>query len=353
VTIKRSVLLGSAVLGLLIAVIGVSAFVFAEPYHQRIVFTFMVNLIIVLGLQVFMGNSDITHFGHIGFMGIAAYAVAILATPVAIKKSALATAPFGLSGIEFPLPVAILGAIVITMVVAFFVGLVMVRQTGVPATIATLAFLVVVHVILLNWVDLTRGPRAFYGIPIKASLLGATAIAVVGVLIARLFRDSHWGVQLRASSEDVAAAAAVGVRMQRLRFAAWMLSAFFLAVAGILFALFVGTISPKSFYFDLTFLTLAMLIIGGMHSVTGAVVGSIVVALGLEVMRFLENGPEIAGVELPQMFGLTGFYLGAVIVLGMAFRSEGIVGPQEIEEWWMRRRQKAKSDATSDEALQP
>ncbi|MBO6554301.1 MAG: branched-chain amino acid ABC transporter permease [Roseitalea sp.] len=352
-TVKSSVLLGSAALALLIALIGFSALLFAEPYHQRIVFIFMVNLIIVLGLQVFMGNCDITHFGHIGFMGIAAYAVAVLATPIAIKKTALATAPFGLSGIELPLFFAVPGAIAITLIVAFFVGLVMVRQTGVPATIATLAFLVVVHVVLLNWVDLTRGPRAFYGIPIKASLSTATAIAVIGVLIARMFRDSRWGVQLRASSEDAAAAAAVGVRMQRLRFAAWMLSALFLSVAGVLFALFVGTISPKSFYFELTFLTLAMLIIGGMHSVTGAVVGAIVVALGLEVTRFVENGPDIAGFELPQMFGLTGFYLGAVIVFGMAFRSEGIVGPQEIEEWWGSRQQGKQSDAGSSEAPNP
>ncbi|MDX1742432.1 MAG: branched-chain amino acid ABC transporter permease [Ruegeria sp.] len=347
--VRKDTLIGTAVLALLIAAIGFAAIQFAEPYHQRLVFTFFVNLIIVIGLQVFMGNSDITHFGHIGFVGISAYVVAILATPVVIKKSALAMAPFGLSTVEYPVLTASLMAILVTMVVAFVVGLVMVRQTGVPATIATLAFLVVVHVVLLNWVDLTRGPRAFYGIPVKATLLGATLAAIGAVLIARLFRDSRWGIQLRASSEDIAAAAAVGVHIRRLRFAAWMLSAFLLSIAGILFALFVGTISPKSFYFDLTFLTLAMLIIGGMHSVTGAVIGAVIVALGLEVMRYLENGPEIAGFDLPQMFGLTGFFLGAVIVLGMTFRPEGIVGPQEIEEILRGRN---RSNVDDEEALE-
>lgn len=333
---KRA-LAGSLVLSLVIIVAGLVVAGVAEPYHQRLFFTFLVNLIVVVGLQTFMGNSNITHFGHVGFMGIAAYVVAILATPVAIKKSALAAAPFGLATFQASPFLATLVAIVITVAIAFLVGLMMVRQSGVPATIATLAFLVIVHVVLVNWVDLTRGPRAFYGIPVAASLGWAVTGAVASIILARLFRDSRWGVQLRAASEDIAAASAVGVRIRKLRFAAWMLSAFLLSIAGVLFALFVGTISPKSFYFDLTFLTLAMLILGGMHSVTGAVVGAVFVTIGVEVMRFLESGPQLAGMQLPQMFGLTGIFLGLVIVLGMAFRPEGIMGANEIDECWARK----------------
>lgn len=328
---KRA-LVGSLVLSLVIIVAGLLVSGLAEPYHQRLFFTFLVNLIVVVALQVFMGNSNITHFGHVGFMGISAYVVAILATPVAIKKSALAAAPFGLSTFQVSPVVATLVAILVTLSIAFVVGLMMVRQSGVPATIATLAFLVIVHVVLVNWVELTRGPRAFYGIPVAASVGWAVAGAVVSIFLARLFRDSRWGVQLRASSEDIAAASAVGVRIRKLRFAAWMLSAFLMSLAGALFALFVGTISPKSFYFDLTFLTLAMLILGGMHSVTGAVVGAVFVTMGVELMRFVESGPQLAGLQLPQMFGLTGIFLGLVIVLGMAFRPEGIMGPNEIDE---------------------
>lgn len=348
---KSKILFGCAILCAVVAIIGVAAILFAEPYYQRIVFTFMINLIIVIGLQVFMGNSDITHFGHIGFVGISAYAVAILTVPLAIKKTALASAPFGLSEVTFSVPVAAVLAIIVTLVVAGLVGAIMVRQTGVAATIATLAFLVVVHVVLLNWIDLTRGPRALYGIPVKATLSWVTFAAVMAVLIARLFRESRWGVQLRASSEDIAAAAAVGVEVRKLRFFAWIISAFMLSIAGIFFALFFGALSPKSFYFDLTFLTLAMLIIGGMHSVTGAVVGSIIVALGTEVMRFLENGPEVFGILVPQMFGLTGFFLGTIIVLGMTFRPDGIVGSQEIDEWLLRHRSKGDTDVDAKELL--
>lgn len=336
--IQKRALGGALVLAAGVVVAGILVAAFAEPYHQRIFFTFLVNMIAVIGLQVFMGNSDITHFGHVGFMGLAAYSVAILATPAKIKATALATAPFGLNTLQFSPVIAALIAIGITMTIAFFVGLIMVRQNGVPATIATLAFLVVVHVVIVNWVDLTRGPRAFYGIPVKATIGWAVAAAASAIVLARMFRDSAWGLQLRASSEDVAAAAAVGVRIRKLRFGAWMLSAFMLSVAGVLFALFVGTISPNSFYFDLTFLTLAMLILGGMHTVTGAVVGSVILTAGLEVMRFFESGPELAGMDLPEMFGLTGFFLGLVIVLSMRFWPGGIMGTDEIDDIWHRRK---------------
>jgi len=328
---------GALILGVVVGVIGVLALLFAEPFYQRIVFIFMVNLIAVIGLQVFMGNADITNYGHISFMGIAAYAVAILATPAAIKKTALATAPFGLGTIEVALPVAILIALALTVLIAFLVGTMLVRQSGTPASIATLALLVIVHVVIMNWVDLTRGPRAIYGIPVKATLGMATICAILAIVAARLFRDSSWGLQLRAASENIAAASAMGVRIKRLRLVAWVASAAICGVAGILFALFVGTISPKSFYFDLTFLTLAMLVVGGAYSVSGAVLGSIVVTFGFEIMRYLENGPQIAGLKLPTMFGLTGIFLGAIIVLCMILRPRGLVGDDEIDEIWQRR----------------
>lgn len=329
---------GALLLGVGVAIVAIVAMLFAQPFYQRIVFFFLVNLIAVVGLQVFMGNANITNYGHIGFMGIAAYAVAILATPIAIKKTALASAPFGLANAEFGLVASIVIALLLTIAIAFLVGTMLVRQSGTPASIATLALLVIVHVVIMNWVDLTRGPRAIYGIPVKATLGWAALCAILAIVAARLFRDSKWGLQLRAASENIAAAGAMGVPIMRLRLAAWVLSAAILGVAGILFALFVGTISPKSFYFDLTFLTLAMLVVGGVYSVSGAVIGAFVVTLGFELTRYLENGPTLVGLKLPEMFGLTGVFLGVTIVLCMILRPQGLIGDDEIDELWERRR---------------
>lgn len=116
--IARRAMVGAMVLALVVAVAGLLIGVFAEPYHQRLFFTFLVNLIVVIGLQVFMGNSDITHFGHVGFVGISAYVVAILATPVGVKRAALATAPFGLNTVQVAPLTAVVIAIIVTLIIA-------------------------------------------------------------------------------------------------------------------------------------------------------------------------------------------------------------------------------------------
>lgn len=307
-----------------------------EPFHVRVAYVFFTNLLIVLGLQVFMGNSDVANLGHMAFAGIAGYAVAILHTPIALKATLIPAAPFGLAALQTGVVPAIIIALALTALIAFVSGLALARLSGVAATIGTLAFLVIVHVVLVNWIDLTRGPRAFYGIPVVLSLPWAVGAAVVAVFIAKLFRESEDGIQLRATGDNLLAAKSMGVQVEHLRLKAWVLGSILCGVGGILFTLFNGTIAPNSFYFTQTFLTIAMLILGGMRSVSGAITGSIVVAVGFEIFRGLENGPVILGIDLPEAFGLTGFFLGTVIVFSLTFRPMGLMGNDEWEEHWPR-----------------
>ena len=319
-----------------IVLIGGAAIVMllGQPFHERVAYVFFANLVIVLGLQIFMGNSNVANLGHIAFAGIAGYAVAVLHTPVTLKRILIPEAPFGLDSFALDLVPAIILALAITLMAALLSGLALSRLSGVAATIGTLALLVIVHVVLVNWVDLTRGPRAFYGVPVAFTLPWAVGAAVVAVYIAKLFRESEDGVQLRATGDNLLAAKTMGVNVKHVRLKAWVLGAFLCGVGGILFTLFNGTIAPNSFYFNQTFLTIAMLILGGMRSVSGAITGSIVVAVGFEVFRGLENGPVILGVDLPETFCLTGFFLGTVIVLSLTFRPKGLMGNDEWEDFW-------------------
>ncbi|RVC93656.1 branched-chain amino acid ABC transporter permease, partial [Mesorhizobium sp. M2A.F.Ca.ET.017.03.2.1] len=128
------------------------------------------------------------------------------------------------------------------------------------------------------------------------------------------------------------AAAALGIDAKKLRLMSWVLSALICGLAGVLYAYFAGTISPKLFYFQMIFNTLAMLILGGMATVTGAVTGVIVLSIGLEFIRSIESGVSVAGIQMPQLLGLSGVALGVVIVLCMAFRPSGISGRHELDE---------------------
>ena len=335
---QRRGVAGAALLALLLAGVGLGVHFFGSNYQIRLVYSAYVNLLVVLALQVFMGNARLTNLSHSAFMGIGAYAAAICVTPVAIKAISLPDAPWGLNAFALDPVTSAIIALVITGVVALAVGSFLVRLTGTGVTIVSLAVLVIVHSLFLWRTDIFKGNQAFFGIPQVFNLPWIVGIAIVMVFITRAFRESRIGIQLRASADDEVGAAAMGVNIYRTRLIAWVLSCLLLAVAGIAYAYFLGTISARPFYFTHVFLTLAMLILGGMRTVTGAVLGSFLISFGLEGVRYLETGPVIWGIDLPEALGLSGIVLGAVIVLTMALRPGGIMGNFEIEDLFGRRR---------------
>lgn len=332
----RQGLIGAVMLSILLIAVGVAAELFGSRYQIRIVYSAYVNLIVVLALQVFMGNAKITNLSHSAFMGIGAYAAALCVTPEKIKKISLPQAPWGIAEFSLDPVTSAIIAIVVTGLIAFIVGLFIVRLGGIGATIVTLALLVIVHSIFLFRTDIFKGNQAFFGIPKLFDLTWIVGIAVIVLFICRIFRESRWGLQLRASADDEVGARAMGANIFRLRLIAWVLSGALLAVAGICYAYFLGTISARPFFFTHVFLTLAMLILGGMRTVTGAVLGCFLISFGLEGVRYIETGPVILGIDLPEALGLSGIALGTVIVLTMALRPMGIMGNSEIEDLFRR-----------------
>ncbi len=334
---QRQGLLGSAMLGLLILLIVGAYFLWGETYQARILYATFVNILVVIGLQVFTGNSNLTGFSHAAFMGIAAYAAAICVTPVAMKAIALPDAPWGLNAFELSPIVSALIALGITGVLGLLTGLIMARLTGVGVTIVSIAILVIVHSIFLHRTDIFKGNQAFFGIPKIFDLSWITALVILAIFLARLFRESSFGLQLRSCADDEVGARAMGIDIYRTRLIGWIISTLFFATAGIAYAFFLGTISARPFYFNYVFLTIAMLILGGLRSVSGAVFGTLLITIGLEVVRWLETGPTLVGVKLPEMLGLSGLLLGVVIVGVMAFLPKGIMGNREIEELFRRK----------------
>ncbi|WP_240664570.1 branched-chain amino acid ABC transporter permease [Paenirhodobacter ferrireducens] len=219
-------------------------------------------------------------------------------------------------------------------------GYLIIRVSGSTAEVPTLALLVIAYVIFTAWIGLTRGQRSLYGILVVSSLATGTVIAALVIFAAKLFRDSPAGLQLRALSEDMLAARAMGVPIARLRHLAWTLSAVVVALGGVMHATYLGVIGPNSFSFNQTFLTVAMVILGGARSVSGVIAGRLAISVGNEIARTIENGPEILGLQLPEMFGLTGFFLGAVIVGTMILRRDGILGDLEFEDLIAARRRR-------------
>ena len=300
---------------------------------ERTIIVFLFSLTAIAAMGLYSGNSGILSFGHLSFMGIGAYAAALLTLPAQIKGATLPALPEWLAVIELGLLPATLTAVILTMTVAGLVGLAIWRLDGSAATISTLALLIITHGILIGWRDVTRGAQTFFGVPRDTTIWVAAAGCVISLVVARLYRDSAYGLRLRAGRENAIAAAAIGISVPRERFIAFVLSAGLMALSGALIAHFLGAFSPKKFYFTDTFFLLAMLIVGGMTTVTGAVLGAVVVTLLTELLRRLEGGLDLGFVEIPQVFGTTQIGIGMLILLALMRRPEGLAGLREWEEW--------------------
>ncbi len=341
--------LGAAALFAIVAAITLAYGSFGGS-QANVAIVLLINLVIVLGLQIFAGNSGVLTLAHVSFAGIAAYASAILSTPALVKGTIIAGAPLGLAEVQLPVPLAMLAAIVLTTALAALIGLALARLSGISATIVTLALVIVVFAVLTNWKSVTGGAEAFYGIPSTTTLGWALAAAFAALLIARLFKASKLGLRVQSTREDAVAAAACGVQVVRSRYWAWVLSCGVCALGGVLLAHFLGAISPAGFYFPLLFLTLSMLVLGGEYSVTGAVVGTFLITIMAEATRFLGDGPVILGWQVPALAGLSLLSQGAIIIVVMIWRPSGLLGDREIDGLFPRRALRAGASAGEERA---
>jgi branched-chain amino acid transport system permease protein len=303
--------------------------------QQRTVTQMLINLVFVVGLYVFVGNSGVLSFGHASFMGIGAYASALLTIPETRKNFLLPNLPGFIASAELPdLAALVVGAIVAALV-ALLLAAPLMRLSGLPAGIATLAVLVIVFVVLSQ--SVTGETRTLVGVPLSLELWGALGLALLAMSAAYAFQRTGIVLRLRASREDEVAARSVGIGVTRERAAAFMLSAAIVAVSGSMYAHVQGSITPDAFYFQITFLTLAMLVVGGMRSLWGAVLGTIVVTAIAEILRQVESGVSLGIIEIPERPGLTEVGLGILLLVILIVRPSGLTGGKEFSVAGARR----------------
>ena len=130
--------------------------------------------------------------------------------------------------------------------------------------------------------------------------------------------------------EDTIAAQAIGIKVLPTRLSAFVIGAFFAGIGGSLYGHYLGSFSPASFYFAYTFSLISMLVIGGMQSLTGAVLGVLLVSALSEVLRNLERGFVIGWVAVPPLYGASQIVLGIIFILIMIFRPSGVMGDFEL-----------------------
>jgi branched-chain amino acid transport system permease protein len=303
---------------------------FGSPVLQRRATQGLINLVAVVGLYVFAGNSGVLSFGNVAFMAVGAYVSALLTMKNAAKSVFLPDLPAFIAGLELPVfPAALVGGAV-AGIMALVVGWPLMRLTGIAASIATFGILVITYVVLGNWTTVTGGQNSLMGLPIYVDLWTGLLWAIAAIAVAFIYQETRSALLLRASREDEAAAQSVGVHVVQHRLIAFVISGVLSGIAGVLLGHFLGTVRVETFYLDLTFLIVAMLVIGGMRSLTGAVLGAIIIGMLTELLRLAEVGFSMGSAIIAAPAGLGDAVLAFAMLLIVIFHPRGIAGGREI-----------------------
>jgi branched-chain amino acid transport system permease protein len=321
---------GISVLVLAVAVL--AAWMLLPGSFEGPLILMMINMVAVIGIGIYCGNSGIVSFGHTAFMALGAYASALMTIAPDSKASLLPALPEVVVLFQVAPLTGILLATLVVGLLAIPVAYVIGRLEGSTASIATLGLLLIVNGVLVGARDYTRGSQALFGLPVTVDLPLALGFVALAILIARLFRDSRAGLVLRAARENAPAAHAAGADVVRARRMAFVISALVTAAAGALYGHYIGVLTPRAFYFDLNFMLLAMLIVGGMTTVTGAIVGTAMVSVLVEILRRFADGGTFGPVTLPPVYGLTTIGLSVAILLVLYVRRAGLIAFVETDE---------------------
>ena len=315
---------------LILLIISLGGSLFGTDLIQSSVIEMLVMVVVVVGMYMFIGNSGIVSFGHIVFMLLGAYCAAWLTLPVPFKEMNLPGLPSFLAEHQYNMFLATIISGGLASVFAGVIGIVLLRLSRFVAGMAVWCILVVVYMVYANWDAVTLGLSTIVGLTPYLNIWVAFGWAAVAIMVAYAYQSSRFGLVLRATREDEVAAKASGIHIVGQRMVAFVLSAFFVGVGGALYSHYLGAISVGTFYITMTIVTLAMLIVGGMRSLSGAVIGVIVLSAFIELLRELESGINLGGIALTLPAYSQEIGLALLLILVLVFRPNGLMGDKEL-----------------------
>ncbi|PYQ66990.1 MAG: branched-chain amino acid ABC transporter permease [Acidobacteria bacterium] len=294
-----------------------------SPYFLQVVSLAGINIILAVSLNLINGFTGQFSIGHAGFMAIGAYV------------SAYVTAAFGdrIRGAVGMLPPAFQNSVLLLIalgiaaacaaVAGFLVGVPSLRLRGDYLAIVTLGFGEIIRVFILN-IDAVGGARGFSGIPRLANFAWIYLFAGATILVVSRIVRSSFGRTLVAIREDEIAAEAMGVNTTRAKVISFVVSSAMAGVAGGLFAHYLMYVHTNSFTFIKSFEIIIMIVIGGLGSITGSVLGAVLYIVLTEGLRQFAQYRMV-------LFSL-------LLIVIMIVRPQGILGHRELRSFFARRR---------------
>ncbi len=313
-----------------------------NDYTIRILNNIAIFIILAASYNLINGVTGQFSLEPNGFVAIGAYVTALSLLSEDMKWELFQLEdphPFILA-MNFDLIPALLLSGIAATIVAVFLSAPVFRVRGDYLAIVTLGFGFIIKVIAINNPEFTNGSIGLNEIPTVIDLYWTGGLAILTVIFMLNVIYSKYGRAMKAVRDDEDAASAIGINTFKIKTLAFGTSAFFEGVGGGLLAILLTTISPDLFTFFLTFQLLIIIVLGGLGSMTGAVIGSIIVVGGMEWLRFLDAPLNLFGVELGSHPGLRMVVFSMLLVIIMLFAREGLMGKRELSDIFKRKDKK-------------
>ena len=323
----------------LLAAIGLLAFLQANrseySYQISIMERSAIYAVVAVSMNLLTGFTGLFSLGQAGFMAIGAYVVAILTIPVENRASVYYVDGISpaIANLSCPFWLALILAGVVAAGIAALIGIPVLRLKSDYLAIATLGFSEIIRAVIsapqLN--QITNGSYGLKNIPGFPNLFVAFGLCALCILVMVLLINSSYGRAFKALREDEIAAQAMGLNLFRYKQLAFVISSFFTGVGGGLLAMFMRSIDSKTFSITLTYDILLIVVLGGIGSVTGSVLGAFLVTAGREWLRFFDSPLTIGGFQVPLFrSGFRMVVFSILLMVVVLFYSRGIMGSNEF-----------------------
>lgn len=281
---------------------------YIDPYYLRIIIIIGINIISALGLNLITGVTGQLSMGHAGFMSIGAYTSAILSMQM-----------------DTPFYVSVLAGALLAALFGFMIGIPTLRLEGDYLAMVTIGFSEIIRVFFLNF---EYGGKAvgLAGIPQKTTFLTVWLLVLIIIFLNRQLLLSRMGRAFFAIKENEIAAKACGINTTNYKIIAFTAGSFLGGLGGALYSHYIFFISPQDFAFMKSIEFLNMVVLGGMGSIAGTVLGAAILTIAPEMLRI------VAEYRL--------LFYGAMLVILMVFRPNGILGDvrwYDIKRAWKKK----------------
>ena len=304
-----------------------------DSYKQRVLRLIGIYGIMAVSLNLINGITGIFSLGHAGFILLGAYTASILTlTPQEKEMSYLFGIQEWVKNLHADFFTATLAAGFVSALAAFLIGWPVLRLSGDYLAIASLGFAEIVRIWANNALSITNGPLGLKAIPEYSTTWWVYGWLLFTVVFIASLVYSSYGRALKAIREDRIAAEAMGINVFKHQLMSFTIGGFFAGVSGSLYAHWLTTIDPRITTMGpmLTFYILIMIVLGGLGSITGSLIGAALFAILFEWLRDLEQPFTFFGIQVPGIPGMRILIISVIFILVMIFWQRGIMGREEL-----------------------